>query len=248
LVAGGVVGLAVVGVVAGLLLGRGGSSAAPVAATPPTVQATPTAAPAPTPPTAKPAAPPTPPTPKKVKPLTPVVSKFAPNDTEGWTTSTYRFLDAGTDPPKAQTKGDNTWLHVVEQAANKGRVWGFRAPPKFHGNHSDKYGAYLRFNLWTQFVDPGPPQNEQFVRFRGGGAAMYFDGNKARRPTAGDPWTSYAIRLHESESWWLGNGLPAAEADIRRILADVRDLWIQGKFAAKKGSASLDGVVFGAAK
>ena len=89
-----------------------------------------------------------------------------------------------------------------------------------------------------------PPTN-WYVRLQGAGTTLFLDGTNLEPPTR-QKWKDYCVRLDASEGWKKhSGGEPAADEDIRKVLADVTDLRIKGEYGVKSGGC-LGTVEFGA--
>jgi hypothetical protein len=177
---------------------------------------------------------------------------FVSGDDEGWTTThSDGSGDATDDFAVRGNKRGNFFLWAKDKQNN--RTWGWRAPAKFHGDHADTFGRYLKYSLWVSDANAGNPASEWYVGIRGGGVLLAVSGATLARPRPGT-WNQYAIRLDASGGWQklerrAGSptvGKPATDAEIRKVLADVQGLWIQGEFSHAHDEGRLDDVEFGA--
>lgn len=119
----------------------------------------------------------------------------------------------------------------------------FLASPAYHGDRSAAYGRVLRFDLkWEPGADADGPVDAVEVLLWGAGASLA--ASLAASPA--EAWTRYSVRLDTSGGWLQGPaGLPATEAEIRQLLADLEQIWIRAEFVSGLESTGLDNVVFG---
>jgi predicted Ser/Thr protein kinase len=176
----------------------------------------------------------------------PVVSRFAKNNAEGWYTRNQDGSKDATWDFHVDSNKDNAWLVAIDQRNPK--EWGWHAPRKFHGDHSDKLGRFLRYSIFTTASGRGSQNTDWYVRLTGGGIVVFVDGRTLQRPIQ-NQWKAYRVRLDASGGWKIvkpgGQIARATDEDIKQVLSNVTDLRIKGEY----GFASLgclDNVVFGA--
>jgi hypothetical protein len=124
------------------------------------------------------------------------------------------------------------------------QIWGWHAPAKFHGDHSDKFGTWLRYQVWTDRADA---KNCRHVRLQGNDLTLVVDETTLPVPPAG-AWKEQTIRLDRSGGWRKAVGkvtIPATDDDIKRALAAVTDLRITGCYSLEKDTGRLGTVEFG---
>jgi hypothetical protein len=166
-----------------------------------------------------------------VRPIPAVVSRFARDDDEGWRTAIGLGFGEATESMMINTDGTNFWL--TARGASDQNAWGWLAPAKFLGDQSGALGRSLgysmRVNHSTSNVSPGAACS---VRIRGGGREIFADTRTSTRRVAG-AWTHFRFRLDSSGGWFLkkndGQAETASDEDIKRVLADVTELWIKGE-------------------
>jgi serine/threonine protein kinase len=181
-----------------------------------------------------------------------VNSFFRRGDNDGWTTKNWDWSGNATDPVQvhpADAPEDwvNYWLFAKDR--NQHQEWGWHAPAKYHGNHLDKFGKTLKYNLFTS-LSQNPPQTDWYVKLDGGGATIFVDGSTLKPPDTGN-WKDYRIFLDSRGKWKKFNrdgkpSRPATDDDIKKVLADVTDLRLKGEFGTSKHVGCLGYVIFGA--
>ena len=73
-------------------------------------------------------------------------SFFAKDDNEGWTARNHDDTLDATRPIQVHEFNGNYYLFATDHP--NGKEWGWHAPAKYHGDHSDKFGRYLKYDLW----------------------------------------------------------------------------------------------------
>jgi hypothetical protein len=148
----------------------------------------------------------------------------------------------------------NYWLYA--QVIPQGKEWGWHAPANFKGPHADKFGHFLRYDLYVDVRDR-PNKDQWLVALSGGGIRIFVDGAVCEWPE-NEVWKTYRIRLDQSGGWkrFVGgdrHSVPATDEDIKKVLADVTDLRILGDFCwgfrdrtGQRTGGCLDNVEFGA--
>jgi hypothetical protein len=181
--------------------------------------------------------------PEPSRPAAPVESRFARGDGEGWYTLNHDDNGGATGHVKVREFEGNFYLEADDH--QNGKEWGWHAPAKFHGDHADQFGRYLRYDMWTSHVDP-PPVTDWLVRLQGAGMTLFQDGTSQSWPPA-RVWHTYSIRLAGSGGWKVfPGGAPATDEDVKKVLANVTDLRLKAEFSGKRDRGCLDNVVFGA--
>jgi hypothetical protein len=125
--------------------------------------------------------------------------------------------------------------------------WGWHAPAKFHGDHADKFGTGLLYQVWTDHADANAKPCWH-VRLQGAGLTLVVDETSRPGPPAG-AWTVQTIPLDHTGGWRKLVGKvpgPATDDDLKRALADVTDLRIGGSYSLEKDTGRLGTVEFGA--
>ena len=176
--------------------------------------------------------------------IRPVISRFARNNVEGWYTLNQDGSKDATWNLGADSRGDNAWLVAIDHRNSK--EWGWHAPRKFLGDHSDKFRRVLRYDVFT--TGSGSPDSDWYVRLTGGGKVLFINGKTLERPVP-QQWKSYHIRLDASGGWKVfmsrGRIVKATDEDLKGVLSNVTDLRIKGEYGY--GSLGcLDNVIFGA--
>jgi hypothetical protein len=172
-----------------------------------------------------------------------VMSVFNEGDDEGWHTLNHDDTPDATQRVEVPYASGNYWLHT--QDVPNGKEWGWHAPPKYHGDHSGKFGRCLIYELWTSHVG-NVPATDWYVRLQGAGMTLYVNGTVLEPPKAQE-WKTYHVPLDASGRWRrFPDGEQATDEDIKKLLADVTDLRIKGEFASQGNIGGLDSVEFGA--
>jgi formylglycine-generating enzyme len=173
-----------------------------------------------------------------------VASWFAANDRDGWDTVNEDGSRDATNGLRVECNAAACWL-IASDIANE-KVWGWHAPRKYLGDHSEKFGRFLAYHMLTN--SSNLPATDAYVRLRGGGKEIFVDGKILGRPFPGD-WKTYPIRLDSSGGWKLktpnGHSPTARDDDIKQVLSGITDLWIKGEYADGPDEASLRYVQFG---
>ncbi len=137
---------------------------------------------------------------------------------------------------------------LVTDGAPNALEWGWEAPAKFLGDHSDAYGKTLSFHVWTSQADE-PRFNFWNVVIWGPGLLLYVDEDAIGVPQP-EVWKPCRLPLSASGRLWKKYVGPnasewATDEDIKRALADVQRLRIRGQFSSRGSRACLDDVVLG---
>jgi serine/threonine protein kinase len=178
----------------------------------------------------------------------PVISRFGLNDTEGWTTHDVRpkKKEQVTSPVVIDSEGKNYFLKATD--LGKGPGWMWYAPKQYLGDHSEKYGKYLKFRLKTDRVAAKPDPNWTVVAIRTEGLMIRLPLN-ARPKIRPNQWNSYSIRLDTSEDWRTGplgkDQGKSSKEEIQRVLKQINSLMIRGEFFGGNDVGRLDDVEFG---
>ena len=178
----------------------------------------------------------------------PVTSRFDDDNNEGWYTLNQDDTRQATSSLAVDTElfpqGRNWWLRADDLP--NGKEFGWHAPTKYHGDHSDKYGRVLRYSIFT--TGSGAPRTDWYVRLRGRGKTLFVDGTTLEPPKPQE-WKRYSIRLDPSGGWKIfsrSRGIRrATEQDLKDVLSDVTDLRLKGEFGVGPNLGCLDNVVFG---
>jgi hypothetical protein len=166
---------------------------------------------------------------------------------DGWTTKNQDdTTDATTEIQRLVYEG---FHYLSARDVNGEKEWGWHAPEKYHGDHSDLFGRLLMYSLWASRAGNGPA-TEWYVRLNGGGQTIFVDGSRLHAPVPGES-TEYSVRLDTSGGWqrWSADGGilgPATDEDIKRVLANVTDLRLKGEFYTAGAEGHLHWVIFGA--
>jgi serine/threonine protein kinase len=175
-----------------------------------------------------------------------VTSKFENGDDEGWDTLNLDDTQYATRAFRVESDGQNSWLTAQDISNNKD--FGWHAPNKYCGNHSDKFGRSLAYDIWTNGNGSGGLETDWYVRLRGRGKVLFVDQATVGRLFP-NRWSSYSIRLDVSGGWQVfkpsGQNAAATDDDIKEVLSDVTDLWIKGEFANGEDVGRFDNVEFG---
>ncbi len=145
--------------------------------------------------------------------------------------------EGGTGVPEWSETGGNPGGSLSADDDVRGGVWYWQASTKFYGDLSNAYGKKLRFDL-KQTSAMSAQFNDRDVILSGGGTTIWLD--RLSNPGAG--WTSYAVILDTSETWWRADGSPATETDIRTVLGSLDDLRIRGEYESGVDTGGLDNV------
>jgi tRNA A-37 threonylcarbamoyl transferase component Bud32 len=165
---------------------------------------------------------------------------------DGWTTRNHDETPDATTP--VEVKEFQGFYYLSARDVSGAKEWGWHAPEKYHGDHSDKFGRLLKYSLWAERVGH-VPWTDWWVRITGVDEALFVDGSSMRKPVAGQP-EEYSIRLDNQHGWkkWTKTGGivgPATDEDIKRVLANVTDLRIKGEFYSSGVEGHLHWVIFG---
>ncbi len=181
-----------------------------------------------------------------VRPVNVVATFFGPGDSEGWRSLDFnRNVVATTDRVDGPDNG-NFWL--VTLGAPNAPEWGWHAPAKFLGDHSDVYGKALSFRVWTDRADE-PRFNFWNVVLGGRNIVLYVD-----ESTIGVPqprvWKPCRVPFSSAERQWKKFVGPnasewATDEEIKEALSDVQGLRIRGQFSSQGSGACLDDVILG---
>ena len=167
-----------------------------------------------------------------------VAGRFAAGDADGWITLNEDGTADATRDFEVATNETTSWLRACNVANSK--LWGWCAPEKFLGDHSDKFGGILTYGVWADTSDL--PANDVYVRLNGGGKSIFVDGTTLRRKEAGQ-WNNYTVRLDSSGGRKLKNpkGLraKATDGEIKQVLSRMTGLWIKGEYANNADSGGL---------
>lgn len=152
--------------------------------------------------------------------------------------------DATTAPnPIYTASGGNPGGAIEGIDAILGGTWRFVAPANYHGNFSSAYGGVLSYDLLftlNNSTAPLGPFNAAFVLIDTPGLELGYVGIY---PTL-DVWNHFDIPL--TASGWFVNGfggVPATEAQMQTVLANMTNLRIRGEFNDGPDLAFLDNVV-----
>ncbi len=141
---------------------------------------------------------------KESKPVRVILSRFGSGDDEGWRTQHEDGTFAATHPVNVDSNSSGYWLrgHKLQEAGqyvNPSKQWGWLAPAKYLGEHSDKFGRLMKYSLWNERWGECPA-TDWCVRLKGGELVLFLDGTAVGpHPTNG--WRGYTIRLDESCGW-----------------------------------------------
>jgi alkaline phosphatase D len=149
--------------------------------------------------------------------------------------------------------GDVGWTHAPDFGnpagsmlgidTTTGDAWFFRAPAKFLGDQSSLYGTFLEYDIWvSRFNNPQGIVGD--VVIRGNNLALRW---RDAAPVA-QTWTTQRVSLDTTANWekLVGNTLvPATEADLRWVLADLDLLRIRGEYFSGRDLGYLDNVRLG---
>jgi serine/threonine protein kinase len=177
-----------------------------------------------------------------------VMSRFAQGDNEGWSTLNRDGTKRATETIKVQKYGTNFYLAAND--LSNGKEWGWQAPEKYHGDHSDKFGRYLTYSIWVSRASrPKSLENLWHVRLSGGGHVLVVDGTTLAQPSPRQ-WTAYRIKLDATGGWKVAAdgvaSLGATDDQIKTVLSNVTDLRIKGEFYRHGADTGcLDNVEFG---
>lgn len=162
------------------------------------------------------------------------------SDADGWL-----FLNGTTNfDPEYNASGGNPggYVSYTLSASTANKRW--IAPQKFLGSKVVKsLGMMLRFDL-QQSIAGANPVNSGDVRITGGGITIVY--SLPEKPAVAPAWTTYAIRLDETENWRLTSitGTVATRKDIIRALTNVTSLEIRGTFTTTNPyTVGLDNVI-----
>lgn len=185
----------------------------------------------------------------RAKAVRPVTSRFDDGRREGWYTLNHDDTPQATSPIRVDTmlfpQGRNWWL-LAEDLLN-GKEFGWHAPRKYLGDHSDKFGRLLRYSLWT--TGSGARDTDWSVRLCGRGKILFIDVATLGAPPPLE-WKPYSIRLDASGGWKVFTGpgqvTGATNEDLKDVLSNVTDLRFKGEFGIGPNWGCLDNVEFGA--
>ncbi len=162
----------------------------------------------------------------------PVTSSFD-TDAEGWTV----FGDA--QGPSDDPTYDGGALRATDDQS--GGTWYWQAPESFLGNKIYLHERDLLFRLKVD--DTRIPYDDDDIVLAGNEVTLVYD----LPESPATEWTSYRIRLDESAAWInRDTKMRATVEEVRRVLADVRQLLIRGEFRVGGDTGWLDDVIFGA--
>ncbi len=156
----------------------------------------------------------------------PIVSRFDTGN-EGWR------LDGGAfpEPTRPTWNEDEQFVGVVDA-----RFGYWRAPKQFLGNVSDAYGLALQFDTaW----DNACCTNAARVILSGAGITLSHWPDYS--PVAS--WSSFHVRLDETEEWLTPEGARATRSQVRAVLKSLSQLHI---LTGDTDGSQLDNVVLGA--
>ena len=181
-------------------------------------------------------------------PMKVVESLFGAGDDEGWTTRNPDGSRDGTSKVVVEFGNGNHFLSV--DSVPDGKEWGWHAPTKFHGDHSDAFGKTLGFGLFSWDAEDQPVGRWNVV-LSGARMILYLADTDLDSP-APRSWTHYYLTLGEAGRWKKSLGgrrwEPAKDEDIKRVLSAVTDLRIRGEFTEGRTRACLDNVTLGSGR
>lgn len=170
------------------------------------------------------------------------VSSFFDSEDEGWT-----FFNSSTSfEPDYNTTGGNPGgylSHTYSSSIGSTQQY-WTAPQKFIGSKVVKsFGMLLRFDLQQSQVGTNSV-NTGDIRITGGGISIVY--SLPEKPAVAPAWTSYAIRLDETENWRVTSitGALATRDDIIRALTNITSLQIRGTYVtANPYTSGIDNVI-----
>jgi alkaline phosphatase D len=162
----------------------------------------------------------------------PVTSSFD-TDAEGW--KVFGDAQGASDDPTYDVGA----LRATDDQS--GGTWYWQAPASFLGNKLSLHERDLLFRLKVDNTQS--PYDDDDIVLAGDEVTLVYD----LPESPATEWTSYRIRLDESAAWInRSTKTRATREEVRRVLADVRQLLVRGEFRVGGDTGWLDEVVFGA--
>ncbi len=173
-----------------------------------------------------------------------VASWFAVDDADRWDTLNEDGTSDATRGLRVECNQIACWLKALDIPNRK--LWGWHAPPKYLGDHSEKFGRFLTYRILTD--NSNRPPKDVYVKLRGDGKEIFVDGTTLERPVPGK-WKTYSFRLDASGGWKLkapnGHLARATDEDIKQVLSRMTRLWIKGEYGDGPATGCLRYVQFG---
>jgi len=118
-------------------------------------------------------------------------------------------------------------------AAHSNGDWFWIAPPKFRGDASAAYGAWIKFTINQSFLNGA---NFGRIILNGGGYSIAFNAPYVPLTT----WTSFSVHLQETELWYhTGTSERVSRDVLRDVLSDLRMVKIRGWYSNYGGRAPV---------
>jgi gliding motility-associated-like protein len=159
-------------------------------------------------------------------------------DTEDWQAND----DAQNDQVYWAQNFGNPAPSIFAVDDNTGQPWYFLAPPCFLGSRAYMYGKSLKYDLFTNDMQPNVAYMNDVILFGANGLTLYHD--HAYRPTESE-WTSFEVAFIENQ-WHKNNstGPLASQSELQSVLDNIQELHILGEFKTGPDRAWLDNVFF----
>ncbi|MBP9924602.1 MAG: VCBS repeat-containing protein [Cyclobacteriaceae bacterium] len=159
-------------------------------------------------------------------------------DVDGWTA-----LNGSVGDPVYFSTGGNPggYLRVTDGAPANATY--FVAPVKFLGNKTTSYEQFLRFDLQVS-VGTKASASTGDIQIIGSSSSLYL--NLTTLPATLPSWTSYSLKLDETQNWKFNSigGAAATNQQIKQVLATITALRINGEYITGPGdTGGIDNVV-----
>jgi|GEM_PF-575968 len=172
-----------------------------------------------------------------------ISSDFNTNS-DGWVF--FNGFSGASTPGNHQATGGNPGGFVsFTYSSNIGSVQSWRAPSKFLGNQVVRsLGQLLRFDLQQSLAGTNSNGSGDVRIIGTNGVTIVF--SLATKPAVAPAWSSYAVRLDETQGWRISSttGTLATRTDIIGVLTNIQNLEIRGTYITNASYTSgLDNVV-----
>ncbi|MCA9275041.1 MAG: hypothetical protein KDA29_03350 [Phycisphaerales bacterium] len=154
-------------------------------------------------------------------------------DAQGWST------DKDARNFRWESTDGNPGGFIAADDIGSGQYWRFAAPAEYLGDLSAYYGQTLSYEL-KQLGAVGTVSNQSDIDIVGAGITLEYRFGV----TPSGEWTPFSVEISEGAGWEVA-GMPASEAQIQAVLADVTSLSIRGEFRVGADSCGLDNVQLG---
>jgi len=174
-------------------------------------------------------------------PLAPAItSNFDGFGTDGWGIVSFSNIDALTfeNDSVEPIRGSGAPGGGLIGEDEDGGIWFFKAPEKFLGDQSDKFGGTFDFDLEQRVGVLENAQQGVDLIFEGVSGSIFLT---FTNPNAA--FDSYSFDLSTAGGWQiLGGGGAASDAVIKDVLANLQNIYVRGEFINGADQSTLDNV------